>query len=212
MVLICGPANMWNQLISHVITHELATSCRVVEEPTAVGRSEGAVDVPVPKLVLIDAEGDRYESALEKFQKWNGNGEAASFLAIHNLERGAAIHATTLRKGVRGLFYVEDSLALFVKGVRTVLDGGFWVSKRTLLELTLNDSRRRVAAASKIAGLTYREVEVLAHLSRGETNEEISELLCVSPHTVKSHLNSVYRKIKVNNRFQASLWATQHLR
>lgn len=211
MVVICGPANMQNELISHVISHELATACRVVQEATAVGNMEGGVGPHDPNLVLIDALGDRHESILEKLLKCNRDIQHAPFWAIHNLARGAKIYATTLRKGVRGLFYTDDSLPLFVKGVRTLLEGGFWVSKRTLLQLTLDDSRFRVAMASKIAGLTYREIEILAHLSRGETNQEISDLLFVSPQTVKSHLYNVYRKINVNNRFQASLWAAENL-
>lgn len=211
MIVICGPANIQNQLISRVISHELATSCRIVAERNVIGRWKGTGSAHGPSLVLIDADGGRYESALQKLQKKNGDAAYPPFLAIHNLEHGAKTSVATLRKGVRGLFYAEDSLELFVKGVRTMLDGGFWVSKRTLLELTLDDTRYKVAIASTATGLTHREIEILAHLSRGETNQEISDLLCVSPYTVKSHLNSVYRKINVNNRFQASLWAADHL-
>jgi len=45
----------------------------------------------------------------------------------------------------------------------------------------------------------------------GATNDEISDKLCISPHTVKAHLYRIFRKINVPNRVQASLWAAQNL-
>jgi DNA-binding CsgD family transcriptional regulator len=49
-------------------------------------------------------------------------------------------------------------------------------------------------------GLTGREAEVLAGAARGETNKEIAASLYVSPLTVKTHLQRVYRKLGVENR------------
>jgi len=56
-------------------------------------------------------------------------------------------------------------------------------------------------------GLTPREQEVLNHLDRGCTNKEIAQNLSVSEKTVKSHLNSIFRKLKVTRRLQAILYA-----
>ncbi len=52
-------------------------------------------------------------------------------------------------------------------------------------------------------GLTGRESEVFAGMSRGETNEEIAADLYVSPLTVKTHLQHVYRKLGVGSRTEA---------
>jgi two-component system response regulator DesR len=51
--------------------------------------------------------------------------------------------------------------------------------------------------------LTSRERDVLALVARGATNREIAAELYLSPHTVKEHTSSVYRKLGVRNRAEA---------
>ncbi|GAB2767723.1 response regulator transcription factor [Rhabdobacter roseus] len=52
-------------------------------------------------------------------------------------------------------------------------------------------------------GISPREWEVLAQLSRGLSNEEIAEQLFVSTNTVKTHLSNLYVKLDVKRRTQA---------
>lgn len=58
--------------------------------------------------------------------------------------------------------------------------------------------------------LTGRELEVLRLLVEGATNTEISDLLNISPHTVKSHVIHIFNKLGVNDRTQAAVYATRH--
>ncbi len=51
--------------------------------------------------------------------------------------------------------------------------------------------------------LTPREIEVLNLLIYGYNNSKISEKLCISTHTTKAHISSIYEKLKVSNRVQA---------
>jgi DNA-binding NarL/FixJ family response regulator len=52
-------------------------------------------------------------------------------------------------------------------------------------------------------GLSEREREVLELIATGATNGEIASRLYLSPHTVKEHTSSVYRKLGVRNRAEA---------
>ena len=61
----------------------------------------------------------------------------------------------------------------------------------------------------KITPLTSREKEILTLVSKGATNSQIAEKLFVREVTVKTHLNSIYKKLNVENRVQAVLLAQQ---
>jgi len=51
--------------------------------------------------------------------------------------------------------------------------------------------------------LSEREREVLSLMASGATNKEIAARLFLSPHTVKEHTSSLYRKLKARNRAEA---------
>lgn len=59
------------------------------------------------------------------------------------------------------------------------------------------------------APLTRRESEVLRFLAQGRTNKQIAEDLQISYETVKEHVQHVLRKIGVNDRTQAAIWAVR---
>lgn len=52
-------------------------------------------------------------------------------------------------------------------------------------------------------GLTVRESEVAAFLSLGLSNQAIADALCVSEHTVKSHLKAIFQKTGASSRTEA---------
>src|SRR5215203_4388955 len=56
-------------------------------------------------------------------------------------------------------------------------------------------------------GLSPREAEILALIARGLTNQEIADRAYLSLNSVKSYIRSTYRKIAVERRTQAVLWA-----
>ncbi len=56
-----------------------------------------------------------------------------------------------------------------------------------------------------VSGLTQREIEVLGLIAQGYTNNEIGNLLFISPHTVKSHMINIFNKFGVSDRTQAAV-------
>lgn len=63
--------------------------------------------------------------------------------------------------------------------------------------------------AGEVEPLTEREREVLKLVAEGKSNQEIAEKLFVRDVTVKTHLNTIFKKLKVKSRTQAVLLAIQ---
>jgi DNA-binding NarL/FixJ family response regulator len=59
-------------------------------------------------------------------------------------------------------------------------------------------------------GLTAREVEVLRCVAKGLMDGQVAEQLVISPHTVNTHLKSIYGKIGVSSRAAATHYAMEH--
>ncbi|MCR4411368.1 MAG: response regulator transcription factor [Thermoguttaceae bacterium] len=76
---------------------------------------------------------------------------------------------------------------------------------------------RRVAGTMKVrqvidddeVPLTQRETQVLRHVALGLSNKEIGRSLEISVETVKEHVQNILRKIAVNDRTQAAVWAVR---
>lgn len=74
---------------------------------------------------------------------------------------------------------------------------------------TGNAPERTINKNVTIEALTPKEKEVLSYVAKGASNQEIADKLCVRDVTVKTHLNSIFKKLKVSNRTQAVLLAMQ---
>ena len=109
---------------------------------------------------------------------------------------------------IRGIFYTGDCRAAIVKGVRIILDGHLWLSRRMLTACirTVNHTTSMISMRSRTL-LSDRELEILEHLAFGESNQEIADAMLISLNTVKNHLYNIYKKIDVPNRLHASRWA-----
>jgi DNA-binding NarL/FixJ family response regulator len=59
-------------------------------------------------------------------------------------------------------------------------------------------------------GLTQREAEILSLIAQGLTNGEIAELLFLSSHTIKTHINRIFAKTGSRDRVAAIAYAQSH--
>lgn len=87
--------------------------------------------------------------------------------------------------------------------IEAVLRRSNWQSQKSdKKEKTLNKD-------VNIDALTPKEKEVLSYVAKGASNQEIADKLCVRDVTIKTHLNSIFKKLNVSNRTQAVLLAMQ---
>jgi DNA-binding CsgD family transcriptional regulator len=86
-----------------------------------------------------------------------------------------------------------------------------------LLERQLHDKKNRAGGGSLnreevtlSIKLSRREADVLRLVTEGYTNVQIAEVLDISAHTVKTHVNSLFNKLGVNDRTQAAVLAARN--
>ncbi len=130
---------------------------------------------------------------------------------LFNVSPEQKIETQAVQHGIRGIFYREDSLASFRKGIQAILQGHLWVSRGVLEKSILEFGKAHEELDREQILLTFREREILAMIAAGLSKDDIAEDLGISPHTVKTHTHNIYQKINVTNRIKAALWATRHL-
>jgi len=57
--------------------------------------------------------------------------------------------------------------------------------------------------------LSPREMEILEHITMGRSNKEVAQYLGISGQTVNNHMTSILRKLSVNDRTQAAMYAVR---
>jgi two-component system response regulator DegU len=116
-----------------------------------------------------------------------------------------------LKAGAKGYVSKDASVSDLIKAIQTVHKGELWVERKQMARFfdreTVHSPKGEGQPARRKSVLTAREKEVLSLLSTGQTNKQIAKALFISEKTVKSHLNSIFRKLKVTHRLQAILHA-----
>lgn len=211
-IFIVGPLNLQNEFLSYVINKEIGAKCSIYDRElnafaecqnldTGSGNSKA--------LILIDTEDQSFEEILKRITT-NGNFSNGQ-IALFNLNKNAGVEKKALAKNIRGFFYKEDHFDVFLKGIHSIFSGEIWVSRKMLLQCVFESFNEKKSALEEKTALTSREIEILTLISMGSTNEEIADKMCISTNTVKTHLYNIFKKIKVENRLQAALWAASNL-
>ena len=207
--LILSSANLHNELLLYVLEKEFACKCSLIEHIDSLP----VEDPPESnnRLLLIDYSTHDYEKVLADIVD-NGQIKISHYImALFNLQYNLGIEKRALLHGIQGFFYKQDGLKLFLKGIKSLYSGETWIQRDILVKCVIEGGQSRAPFVREKTGLSHREMEILAMVSLGFINEDIASKLYISPHTVKTHLYNVFKKINVPNRLQAALWAAKNL-
>lgn len=103
--------------------------------------------------------------------------------------------------GASGFVSKSASLEEIGEAVRTVLDGGEWVSGD--MELGAENDAEIADLIARIRALTPQQTRVLSMLGQGLLNKQLAYELKISEATVKAHVSAVLQKLGVDSRTQA---------
>lgn len=118
-----------------------------------------------------------------------------------------------LQIGVHGYLLKTMSTYSIMKAIKIIVDGDPFIDSKiislllkdyqTLVNLKRKGILREEGVTLPLHLLTWRECEVLQLIADGKTNEDIADVLSISEKTVKNHMSSILKKMKVKHRTAA---------
>ena len=110
-----------------------------------------------------------------------------------------------IEAGALGYLLKESSPHELVRAVRTVYRGDS--SLHPTVAHKLIHSLQRSSEGPQTESLTVREIKVLRLIAEGLSNHDIAKKLFISEPTVRTHVSNILRKLHLENRTQAALYA-----
>jgi DNA-binding NarL/FixJ family response regulator len=116
----------------------------------------------------------------------------------------------SLQAGATGYLLKRTPKDKLLEAIREITEGGAPMSRQIALRVVryFQDANQLAAApqrAPEISTLTTREEQVLALLAKGHAYKEIADLLQISFETVRSYVRTIYDKLHVHSRTEATL-------
>ena len=125
-----------------------------------------------------------------------------------------------MRSGASVYYPKEVAPSELLRGIRTAVEGNYIVEGNILTpkqldswlmqQLSMMSANSTYFPEELFVPLSSREMEILQQIARGLSNKEIAKQLGISRQTVKNHMTSILRKLSVNDRTQAALYALRH--
>ena len=154
----------------------------------AASRRPSASGASIPATAVIVMAQDEDEESLFASIKAG----AAAFV-IKDISPEDLIHV--IRRVSQGEFLINDKV----------------FSKPAVASRVLKEFRELAVYGQEaqpiFAPLSPREVEILDNIAQGMTNKQVAYALSISEQTVKNHMSSILRKLAVNDRTQAVVYA-----
>jgi DNA-binding NarL/FixJ family response regulator len=185
-------------------THLDLLGAKIVGNPTTPESLVRVVEECRPDVLVMESRLGKKDAlrSLEKFQNLADRPPVVVFSgypdATH-IARAAAL-------GCHDYILKSSSIDELCKAIKLAVAG-----EPTPAGSLLNNVRTRMRnnSSSPHADLTNREMQVLRHVSMGLSNREIGKSLGISVETVKEHVQNILRKLNVNDRTQAAVWAVR---
>ncbi|MTI89088.1 MAG: response regulator transcription factor [Balneolaceae bacterium] len=122
----------------------------------------------------------------------------------------------SIQAGASGYLLKDDSIEKYVHAIRDMKKGGAPISSSVasrLLKRVRNTETKAVDPEKALAekfSITKREMDILNGIVKDLTEHQIADNLFISPHTVRTHIKNIYKKLHVHSRASAVKIALQN--
>ena len=206
-IVIADDHGLFRELLRITLRRE--GSIKIVGEAANVRQTIDLISELKPDIVLLNSSMPEMDG-IEVFPEIREKNQNTKALMLTANKDEATIFKA-LRGGAKGYLSKDVSISNLIKAIQAVHKGELWVERKLMAKFlegeAIANSRREGQAGKLKKVLTQRENEVLRLLTPGRTNKEIAKALFISEKTVKSHLNSIFKKLNVTRRLQAILYA-----
>jgi len=167
-----------------------------------------------PSIVLMDLSLPA-PGGLETTQRIRREFPATAVIVMAQDEDEESLFAS-IKAGAAAFVIKDISPEDLVHVIRRVSQGEFLIndkvfSKPAVASRVLKEFRELAVYGQEaqpiFAPLSPREVEILDNIAQGMTNKQVAYALSISEQTVKNHMSSILRKLAVNDRTQAVVYA-----
>lgn len=159
-----------------------------------------------PEIILLDINMDKLDGVetLKIVKKrW-----PQIKIVILTVEKQKRKIKEVLKLGADGYVLKESAGGEITSAIRTVVDGGKYIDKSLMQTMFMEAMVGK--KGSELDELSDRELNVLIMLSQGMKNKEIADNLYLSEKTVKNYVTSIFRKINVEDRVHAAIYALEN--
>lgn len=187
---------------------ELDGTMKVIEEANDGEECLNLLNKKIhPDILLLDINMPK-KNGIEvlEYIKQNKIPVKVLILTVHN-EVEYLLKAVDI--GIDGYLLKDSSYDELKEAIDVVISGNTYIQPSLLP--ALNESMEDYALdKEKIECLTKRELDVLRLISEGCSNKKISDELSISERTVKNHISHIFKKIDVEDRTQAAVFAIRN--
>lgn len=164
-----------------------------------------------PQVILLDLNMPGM-SGVETLQLMRQDSPESAIVML-TVSEDAEDLSTALKAGASGYLLKNIDTEYLTRAIRRAAAGETVVAEAMTAKLVAQlQSGSAPPVASELDKLTPREREILDCLARGESNKGIARILDLAESTVKIHVQSVLKKLKLSSRVQAAVYAVEHRR
>lgn len=195
-------------LVRHALRDLLSgeTDIELIGEAATLDEARTGIAEQEPDVVLLDLrfpEGNGLDLCLELRDR-----HPEVLVLTSSADPSEALEA--VQAGASGYLLKSADVDEYLQAVREVAHGRSVVDPSVMGHLL--DRIREPSAADRLDDLSAQERRILDLLAEGVSNREIAERIGAAEKTVKNHVSTILRKLELENRTQAALFAAERRR
>ena len=198
-IVVVDPHPIFRQGVIRTIARSQCMEC--VGEGTTVEDARQLAEEQHPDILILDIAIEKGRAVVTEIVK-----RGIKCVALTTLDDVLTV-SSVLASGANGYILKGVSGLELIAALKTINDGAPYVTAELAARLLIGKTLLPQRVAKVQGALSYREQQLLDHITKGYTNREIANKLGLTVGTTKVYLTQLFKKMRVRNRLQAVIAA-----